>query len=218
MCLTLLETEMSLKSLLLRTVACLALGAGTFLLPAAQAQAAGAKYVTIEPAQPSDTAGKTEVLEFFSYTCPHCNALEPLVDKWAKTLPDNVVLRRVPVAFNASMEDLQKLYYSLDALDRLDLHPAVFKAIHVQRKRIFDANAITDWVADQGVDRKAFQDVFNSFGVKSKVMRANELTKAYKIDGTPSVAVGGKYVTSPSLADSYEGTIAEAQRLLDSIK
>jgi thiol:disulfide interchange protein DsbA len=211
---------MSLKSLLSSTVACLALSAGTFLLPAttAQAQAADAKFLTIEPAQPSDTAGKTEVLEFFAYTCPHCNALEPLVEKWSKTLPDDVVLRRVPVAFNASMEDLQKLYYSLEALDRLDLHPAVFKTIHVQRKRIFDANAITDWAADQGVDRKAFQDVFNSFGVKSKVMRANELAKSYKVDGTPSVAVGGKYVTSPSLANSYEGTVAEAQRLLDTLK
>ncbi|NYT83279.1 thiol:disulfide interchange protein DsbA/DsbL [Alcaligenaceae bacterium] len=209
---------MSLKSLLLRAVACLAVSTGTFLAPAVQAQAANAKYVTIEPAQPSDTAGKIEVLEFFAYTCPHCNALEPLVEKWSKTLPDNVVLRRVPVAFNASMEDLQKLYYSLEAMDRLDLHPAVFKTIHVQRKRIFDANAITDWIADQGVDRKAFQDVFNSFGVKSKVMRANELAKAYKIDGTPSVAVGGKYVTSPSLANSYEGTVTEAQRLLDTLK
>lgn len=209
---------MSLKSLLLRAVACLAVSTGTFLAPAVQAQAANAKYVTIEPAQPSDTAGKIEVLEFFAYTCPHCNALEPLVEKWSKTLPDNVVLRRVPVAFNASMEDLQKLYYSLEAMDRLDLHPAVFKTIHVQRKRIFDANAITDWIADQGVDRKAFQDVFNSFGVKSKVMRANELAKAYKIDGTPSVAVGGKYVTSPSLANSYEGTVQEAQRLLDTLK
>lgn len=209
---------MSLKSLLLRAAACLLVSTGTFLAPAVQAQAANAKYVTIEPAQPSDTAGKIEVLEFFAYTCPHCNALEPMVEKWSKTLPDNVVLRRVPVAFNASMEDLQKLYYSLEAMDRLDLHPAVFKTIHVQRKRIYDANAIADWAADQGLDRKAFQDVFNSFGVKSKVMRANELAKAYKVDGTPSVAVGGKYVTSPSLANSYEGTVQEAQRLLDTLK
>jgi thiol:disulfide interchange protein DsbA len=211
---------MSLKSLLLRTAASIALSAGTFLVPAtqAQAQAADAKFLTVEPAQPSDTAGKTEVLEFFAYTCPHCNALEPLVEKWSKTLPENVVLRRVPVAFNASMQPLQKLYYSLEALDRLDLHPAVFKTIHVQRKRIFDADAITDWAADQGVDRQAFKDVFNSFGVNSKVMRANELAKAYKIDGTPSLAIGGKYVTSPSQAGSYEGTVQEAQRLLDTLK
>src|SRR3546814_20567199 len=77
------------------------------------------------------------------------------------------------------------LFRSLEAMNRLDLHDDFFKTIHVQRKRIYDADAIADWVASQGVDRKAFMDVFNSFGIKSKVMRANELAKVYKIEGTP---------------------------------
>jgi thiol:disulfide interchange protein DsbA len=205
---------MSLKNLLLRAATILAIGSGTFFLPLAQAQAADA-YVKVEPAQPSDTTGKIEVLEFFAYSCPHCNTIEPMVQKWAKTLPDNVVLKPVPVAFNASMADLQKLYYSLESLNRLDLHPAVFKAIHTERKRIYDAKAITDWVVDQGIDRKAFEEVFNSFGIKSKITRADELAKAYKIEGTPSIAVGGKYVTSPTMTNSYEGTIQEAQRLVE---
>lgn len=207
---------MSLKNLLLRAATILAIGSGSFLLPLSQAQAADA-YVKVEPAQPSDTTGKIEVLEFFAYSCPHCNTIEPMVEKWAKTLPENVVLKPVPVAFNASMADLQKLYYSLESLNRLDLHPAVFKAIHTERKRIYDAKAIIDWVADQGVDRKAFEEVFNSFGVKSKIMRADELAKAYKIEGTPSIAVGGKYVTSPTMTNSYEATIAEAQRLVEMV-
>lgn len=207
---------MSLKNLLLRAATILAIGSGSFLLPLSQAQAADA-YVKVEPAQPSDTTGKIEVLEFFAYSCPHCNTIEPMVQKWAKTLPENVVLKPVPVAFNASMADLQKLYYSLESLNRLDLHPAVFKAIHTERKRIYDAKAIIDWVADQGVDRKAFEEVFNSFGVKSKIMRADELAKAYKIEGTPSIAVGGKYVTSPTMTNSYEATITEAQRLVEMV-
>lgn len=207
---------MSLKNLLLRAATILAIGSGSFLLPLSQAQAADA-YVKVEPAQPSDTTGKIEVLEFFAYSCPHCNTIEPMVQKWAKTLPENVVLKPVPVAFNASMADLQKLYYSLESLNRLDLHPAVFKAIHTERKRIYDAKAIIDWVADQGVDRKAFEEVFNSFGVKSKIMRADELAKAYKIEGTPSIAVGGKYVTSPTMTNSYEATIEEAQRLVEMV-
>lgn len=207
---------MSLKNLFLRTLAMLAIGSGALFLPATAAHAAE-QYVVVEPAQPSDTTGKIEVLEFFSYSCPHCNAIEPLVRDWAKTLPDNVVLRPVPVAFNASMGDLQKLYYALEALDRLDLHEKVFQAIHQERKRIYTASAITDWVASQGVDRKAFEDVFNSFGVQSKASRANELVKAYNIEGTPSIAVGGKYVTSPTLTNSYEGTIAEAQKLVEMV-
>lgn len=206
---------MSLKNLLLNTFAILAIGSGALLMPAAHAQ--NGQYVTVEPAQPSDTNGKIEVLEFFAYTCPHCNAFEPLIQKWATTLPENVVLKPVPVAFNASMADLQRLYYSLESMNRLDLHDDVFKALHVQRKAIYEADEIADWAEAQGVDRKAFMDVFDSFGVKSKVMRANELAKAYKIEGTPSVAVGGKYVTSPTMTNSYEATIEQVQKLVDMV-
>ncbi len=206
---------MSLKNLLLRTFAFIAIGSGTLFVPATQAQTAKGQYVTIEPAQPSDTAGKIEVLEFFAYSCSHCNAIEPMIQTWAKTLPENVVFKPVPVAFNASMADLQKLYYSLESLNRLDLHGEVFKAIHTERKRIYDAKAITDWVVSKGVDRKAFEDVFNSFGVKSKIMRADELAKAYNVEGTPSVAVGGKYLTSPTMTNSYEGTVTQAQKLVE---
>ena len=206
---------MSLKNLLSTAFAIFAIGSGALLMPAAQAQ--NGQYVTVEPAQPSDTSGKIEVLEFFAYTCPHCNAFEPLIQKWATTLPENVVLKPVPVAFNASMADLQRLYYSLESMNRLDLHDDVFKALHVQRKAIYKADEIADWAEAQGIDRKAFVDVFNSFGVKSKVMRADELAKAYKIEGTPSVAVGGKYVTSPTMTNSYEATIDQVQKLVDMV-
>jgi len=208
---------MSLKNSFIRILTVIAFSSGTaFFAMAAHAQApASNQHVVIEPAQPSDTPNKIEVLEFFAYTCPHCYAIEPLIEKWTPTLPENVVFRPVPVAFNASMADLQKLYYSLESLGRLDLHPAVFKAIHDQRQRIYNAKAISDWVAGQGVDRAKFDGVFNSFGITTKVMRANELAKNYKIEGTPSLAIAGKYVTSPTLTQSYEATIAEAQRLVE---
>lgn len=208
---------MSLKNIFLRTFAVAALGAGFLFAPAAHAQAAGQQYVTLNPVQPSDTPGKIEVLEFFAYSCPHCAAIQPLVDKWGKTLPDNVVLRQVPVAFNASMADLQKLYYSLEALDRLDLSDQVFKAIHSDHQRIFEAKAIADWVVGKGVDRAKFEAVYSSFGINSKIRRADELAQSYKIEGTPSLAIGGQYVVSPSMTGSYQGTIDQAQKLLDTL-
>lgn len=204
---------MRLNPVFAQALAAATLSAAAFLPASAQAQ----NYTTIDPAQPSDTTGKIEVLEFFAYTCPHCKVMEPLVANWAKTLPANVVVKPVPVAFNASMADLQRLYYSLEALDRLDLHRAVFQAIHDQRKRIFDAKAMADWVAEQGVDRAAFEAAFKSFGVQTKVARANELSKAYKVEGTPTLAVGGRYTTSPSQNASYEATIVQAQALLDRV-
>ncbi|MFT0545212.1 thiol:disulfide interchange protein DsbA/DsbL [Allopusillimonas ginsengisoli] len=205
---------MSFKNLLVRALAIATVGASAMFVSSSPVMAAE-RYTTVEPAQPSDTTGKIEVLEFFAYSCPHCARIEPMVEAWAKTLPDNVVLKQVPVAFNASMKDLQKLYYTLEALDRLDLHAKVFDAIHKEHQQIYDAKAITGWIADQGIDAKAFQDVFNSFGIQSKITRADELTKVYNIDGTPSLAVAGKYVTSPTQTGSYEGTIKEAQSLLE---
>lgn len=208
---------MSLKKFIVRSLALGALSVSALLAPTAQAQTAAQPYITLEKAQPSDTTGKVEVLEFFAYTCSHCNAMEPMVEKWSKTLPDSVVLQRVPVAFNASMIDLQKLYYSLESMGRLDLHSAVFNAIHNKREEIYTAPVIFDWIAKQGVDRKAFEDVFNSFGIQSKVTRAATLAQTYQIEGTPSIAVGGKYVTSPSMTNSYENTITEAQKLVDMV-
>ncbi|HRL22321.1 thiol:disulfide interchange protein DsbA/DsbL [Alcaligenes sp. SDU_A2] len=210
---------MTLNALFVRTLVGASLLAGAGLLPATSALAQqGQGYVTLNAAQPSDTTGKTEVLEFFAYSCPHCAILEPKVEAWSKTLPADVALRPVPVAFNAGMGDLQKLYYTLEAMDRLDLHPKVFEAIHQQRERLFDAKAITEWVAKQGVDKAKFEQTFNSFGVQTKANKANELARNYQIDGTPSLAVGGKYVTSPALANGYDESIRKAQELLDRIK
>lgn len=208
---------MTLKHFFFRSFAIAAMGAAALFAPITQAQSAGQQYITLNPVQPSDTPNKIEVLEFFAYSCPHCAAIQPLVEKWAKTLPANVVLNQVPVAFNASMADLQKLYYSLEALDRLDLNDAVFKAIHTDHQRIFEAKAITDWVVTKGIDRAKFTAVFNSFGISSKIRRANELTKTYNIEGTPSIAVGGQYVVSPSMTGSYQGTIDVAQARLDTL-
>lgn len=178
------------------------------------AQQQAQSYVTLEQAQPSDTLNKTEVLEFFSYSCPHCATAEPLVAEWATTLPENTVLQRVPIAFNAGMADLQRMYYTLEALDRLDLHTALFNALHQERKPLFDAKALTKWAVDQGVDEAEFTNTFSSFGVNTKVAKANDLTRAYRIEATPSLAVGGKYVTNPSMARGIPQMLELADGLL----
>ena len=206
---------MSLKQVFHRIFVAVLLGAGLAFAPLGHAQSQA--YITIDPAQPSDTKDKIEVLEFFAYSCPHCYAMEPLVAKWTQTLPENVVLKRVPVAFNAGMEDLQRLYFTLEVLNRLDLHQEVFNTLHRDRKRMYDFKSIANWIESKGVDRKEFESVFNSFGVNNKVSRANALVDTYNVQGTPSLAIGGRYVTSPSMTGTYEGTITEAQRRLDAV-
>jgi thiol:disulfide interchange protein DsbA len=171
----------------------------------------------VSPPQPTEP-GKTEVIEFFSYACSHCAVLEPLLEKWIKKVPADVVVKRVPVAFNASMKPLQQLFYSLEALDRLDLHGKVFNAIHEEKKRLFTKPDIVAWVAAQGVDRAKFESVYDSFGVVSKSGRADQLVSAYKVQGTPSMAVAGRFMTSPSEAGGYQETIDVSDGLIRQLR
>jgi len=202
-----------------RVLGAMAAAAAMFFSPAGMTQgapAAKAKYFEINPAQPTEP-GKIEVLEFFSYACPHCAVLEPLFEKWTKTLPANVIVKSVPVAFNASMKPMQQLFYALEAMNRLDLHPKVFQAIHEEKKKLFTKAEISAWVVMQGLDRAKFEAVFDSFGVTSQSTRADQLATAYKIQGTPSIAVAGRYVTSPSEAGGYQETIDVAAERIKSL-
>lgn len=207
---------MSYLTLLSRLAATATLAAGVLLSPLALAQAPAANsYVTLGQTVPSDSINKTEVLEFFAYSCPHCAVMEPLVAKWSEGFDqENVVLKRVPVAFNAGMADLQRTYFVLESLERLDLHPKLFAALHKEKRPLFDKKAIRKWAAENGIDEKDFDNTFDSFGVQTKASRANDLSRLYQIQGTPSLAIAGKYVTSPAMANGYEDTIKVADALL----
>jgi thiol:disulfide interchange protein DsbA len=202
--------------MLTRLLAVSALAATALFAPISHAQApAQPAYKTISQPIQSDHPGKIEVMEFFAYTCPHCAAMEPMVESWAKTAPADVVLVQVPVAFNAAMKPLQKLYYTLQALNRPDLHAKVFTAIHQEHKQLFTKDKMADWVATQGVDRKKFEDTFDSFSVQTQSERATQLTQQAEIDGTPSYLVGGKFLTSPVMAgNSYQGALDEVNKLV----
>ncbi|MDY3331732.1 MAG: thiol:disulfide interchange protein DsbA/DsbL [Pelistega sp.] len=172
------------------------------------------KYVSFDPAFVSQTPNKTEVIEFFSYACGHCAAMEPMVQQLGTELPEGAVLVPVPVGFNASMQPMQHLFYSLVALDRKDLHAKVFDAIHKEKKRLFTKEAIVDWAVSQGIDKATFESTYDSFGVNAKVRNATALTDQYKVNATPSFAVAGKYLTSPGMTGTYESSIALVKELV----
>ena len=160
----------------------------------------GVEYNRLKQIQPTDSGKKIEVLEFFWYNCPHCFAFEPQLAEWAKKRGDTIVFKRVPVGFRESFVPQQKLYYTLEAMGKLDtVHRAVFDAIHVGRVRLDKEDAIIDFVEKQGVDRKKFLEVFNSFGVQSKVARVAQLQALYNIESVPTIAIDGRYTTAPSM-------------------
>jgi thiol:disulfide interchange protein DsbA len=160
----------------------------------------GVEYVTLAQPQPVQAAGKkVEVIEFFMYHCPHCNALEPQFEQWVKKQGDNIVLKRVHLMAGGPNDPEAHLYLTLEALGKVDeMHAKVFKAIHVDRIRMKDDATVIDWVSRNGIDRATFTNAWNSFGVMTKMRRLPQLIDAYKVDGAPTVVIDGKYQTSPA--------------------
>ncbi len=166
----------------------------------------GVDYRTLDKPQQTESGNKIEVTEFFWYACPHCNALEPSLVEWVKKQGDNIVFKRVPVAFRESFVPQQKLYYTLEAMNKLnELHPKIFHAIHGERRSLDTDASVTDWIVKQGVDKQKFLDLYNSFGIQSKARRASQLQSAYQVDGVPLLAVDGRYLTSPSIVGNSMG-------------
>ncbi|XVJ71581.1 MAG: thiol:disulfide interchange protein DsbA/DsbL [Rhizobacter sp.] len=198
----------------------LSLGAG--LLPriaTAQTPAGfveGKDYVRLSQPLPLPTTGKIEVLEFFWYGCPHCNSFEPLLDSWAKKLPDDVAFRRVPVAFREeTFGPHQKIFYALEAMGLVStMHRKVFFAIHVERAKLDKLPEIAAFMAKNGVDAAKFSDAYNSFGVNTKATQARKLAEAYRIDGVPAMGIQGRYWTSATIARSPERSLAVADALI----
>ncbi|WP_144006678.1 thiol:disulfide interchange protein DsbA/DsbL [Pelomonas sp. KK5] len=145
--------------------------------------------------------GKIEVIEFFWYGCPHCFVFDPTLEAWVKQLPADVAFRRVHVGFNAMVKLHQRLFFALEALGvEAQVHAGIFNAFHVQRLSLTDEASITAMVTKLGVDPVKFKAAFNSFGVQTKAQAATKLSEDYRIDGVPTLAIGGRFVTSPSMA------------------
>lgn len=187
--------------------------AGSLLTVPAFAQSAGKDYTPIVPVQPGEEPGKIEVLEFFSYGCPHCADFEPVLSPWIARQGADVVVRKVPVSFGrAAWANIARLYYALEATGDLKrLETDIFKAIHGERVNLFDEKTMQDWLVKKGVDARKFSEVFSSFGIMSKVKRGDQLAQAYKIQGVPALAVDGKYLVG---GKDFAETLAIADKLI----
>ncbi|GHU38000.1 thiol:disulfide interchange protein [Betaproteobacteria bacterium] len=181
----------------------------------AQAQpVAGRDYTVIEPAQSTDDPGRIEVIEFFSYACPHCNDLNPLIHQWARDLPRDVFFKRVPVSFNMPFYALMaKLFYTLDTTgDQARLDAVLFNAIHEKGLKLVSEKNIAEWAVSQGVDARRFSEAWNSFSVDSKVKRANQMANNHHIQGVPAIVIDGRYLVG---GKSLQDLLPAADRIIE---
>jgi thiol:disulfide interchange protein DsbA len=195
----------------LRVLAVLAI---SLFAATAQSQVENQDYVKLVPPQATDSKGKIEVIEFFSWGCPHCYALQPLISKWETELPASAVFVRVPVSLGRrEWGQLVRAYYALEFTgDLARLDNAIFEAVHKEKQPLFDEDHITAWVAAHGVDASKFREAFNSFDISTKASRAEQLSRNYKVNGVPHLSVDGKYTV---MGKTYEDMLKVARQLVD---
>ena len=189
---------------------------GTASAWAQQAFRSGKDYITLErPVATEAGSGKIEVLEFFWYSCPHCNQFEPAFEQWVKNAPKDVVVRRVPVAFRDDFVPQQRLYYTLEAMNLVEkMHIRVFTAIHGEKLMLNSDAAVLAWAEKQGIDKAKFAETYKSFGVATKAKRAVQLQNDFKIEGVPSLGVAGRFYIDGTLAGSMPRALQVADALI----
>ena len=196
-------------------------GSALWSLPAqAQKFETGTDFLVLDPRAPVEApAGKVEVVEFFWYSCPHCNAFEPTLEAWVRKLPKDVAFRRVPVAFRDDFVAQQRLYFTLEAMGLIDkLHAKVFAAIHAEKQNLTRAEAIIEWVAKQGVDKAKFVEQYNSFSVATKASKGTQLQNTYKVEGVPALGVAGRFYTDGSLAKNMDRALQVVESLVATVR
>lgn len=188
--------------------------------PAADGLIEGEDYALVDPPQPPANPGRIEVLEFFSYACPHCRTLQPLIKEWVPGLGPDVDFRSVPVTFGrAAWANLVRLHYALEQMGELArLDEAIFTAIHDERANLFTDRTIRAWVADQGLDADAFAEAYDSFAVNVALSRADTLAATYHIDAVPRLIVAGRYVVLANRARTHQDVLAVADKLVERVR
>lgn len=166
----------------------------------------------------NNNQSKPEVIEFFWYGCSHCYHMDNMVNKFITQHSKDIVFKRYPVMF-PKWESGAQLYFTLEQMNLLDkLHNKVFDKIHKDKVNIMnDKNARDKFLSQEGVDLNKFNDMYNSFGIKTKMKIAEEITKSYNIQSSPIFVVNNKYSIDPALAKGYEETIKGLDKIVSSL-
>lgn len=190
------------------SLAAASLGLGLTRIANAQGPITTQDYKAVSTVVPmSAPAGQVDVVEFFSYACPHCFEFEPTLDAWLRKKPAGIHFHRFPVRFLQNASNFQPMYFALEAMDLVDaMQLKIFNAVHLEHQRLDKPDDIAAFMTKNGVDAKRFMSLFTSFGVRTKVQQANQMMETFGVDSVPTIVVAGQWMTSPGLAKSEERT------------
>lgn len=198
------------------------LGLGLHRAASAQGDGAvtAADYTRVgTPVPVSTPPGTVDVVEFFSYACPHCFEFEPTLETWLKRKPPEVRFRRSPVPFLQNFRNFQPMYFALESLGLVDaMQQKVFNAFHLEHLHFDKPEEIAAFMTKNGVDAKKFMNAFSAFGTGVKVSQATQLFQSSGADGVPTLMVQGRFLTSPSIAKGETKAVAAIDYLVAQVR
>jgi thiol:disulfide interchange protein DsbA len=172
------------------------------------------EYRLIETQKP-ETGGRIEVIDFFWYGCPYCNELQPALEDWIKRKPGDVALRRIPVILRDTWAPHARIYYTLELLGEVErLHLKVYHSYHVEELSMSKPDVMEQWAVKNGIERRRWVDAYFSPEVDARIARAFQAAKRYNVQGTPSVVVDGRYLTSSSMTPTVRGMVPVLEDLV----
>lgn len=198
----------------------LVLSFGVINLPAAYADIVeGKDYTVLAKPQPTEDSSKIEVLEFFWYGCPHCYSLHPQLKTWLANIPADVNFQYVPAILRPTWVPAAKIFYAIEAMGIAGtLHDKVYDAIHRDKIDLNNESVLFDWIEKQGIDRKKFENTYQSFAVQNQVSRSTQMSRQYQLNGVPTLIINGKYLTIGRKGGSPQDTIKTLEALLEKVR
>ena len=173
------------------------------------------EYRVLASPQPVETGERIEVIDFFWYGCPYCNELQPALEEWLKRKPADVALRRVPAILRDSWAPHARIFYTLELLGEVErLHLKVYEGYHLDQLHMSKPEVMEQWAAKHGIERRRWLDAYFSPEVDGRIARAFQATKRYDIQGTPSVVVDGRYITSSGMTPTVRGVMPVVEDLV----
>ncbi|MCA1779037.1 MAG: thiol:disulfide interchange protein DsbA/DsbL, partial [Xanthomonadaceae bacterium] len=164
---------------------------------------------------PGSNGDGVEVVEVFSYMCPHCRSFQPYVSRWEEALPEQVTFRRVPVSFNRSWEPFARAYYTAELLDVLDeSHETVFVALHDERKQFRSMSELAQLYEQHGIEPAQFESTAKSFPVESRMRTGNAEIGKWQVRSTPTLVIDGTWRVSPRRGSTFDEMLEIADYVL----
>jgi len=183
----------------------------------------GVNYYTLRTPQPAPK-DKIQVIEFYSFGCPHCAEFEGSLQAWLGHQGKDIEFKRVPATFNPFFAFMARIHYALEDVKATEkLAPAIFNAIHQSRdpallRPLGEMNrqqqnssaspedkakaenaaieAFGMWLSARGVDRTQFLRAVRSPSNRVRVAQAETTFRSYGALGVPAFGIDGRYFTT----------------------